>query len=121
MGYPSDITKEQFESIRPILESARKKTAPRKLDLYDIFNGLLYIVDNGCKWHALPHDYPKYKSVHYYFMIWSKKRKGEKESILEQVLKKIGWWRAYEQWQEDLDVFYYHRRPERKEHRHSTT
>ena len=24
-GYPSDITREQFEIIRPILESARKK------------------------------------------------------------------------------------------------
>ncbi|MCL2192965.1 MAG: IS5/IS1182 family transposase, partial [Treponema sp.] len=34
--YPSDITREQFALIRPLLESARKKTKPRQLDPYDI-------------------------------------------------------------------------------------
>ena len=34
--YPSDITREQFALIRPILESARKKTKPCELDLYDM-------------------------------------------------------------------------------------
>ena len=41
-SYPSDITREQFEIIRPILESAKKKTKPRVLDLYDVFCGVLY-------------------------------------------------------------------------------
>ncbi|MGZ5045370.1 MAG: transposase, partial [Methylobacter sp.] len=27
--YPSDINREQFEQIRPLLESASKKTRPR--------------------------------------------------------------------------------------------
>lgn len=30
--YPSDITREQFENIRPMLEGIRKKTHPRTLD-----------------------------------------------------------------------------------------
>ena len=34
--YPSDITKEQFEQLRSILESGRKKTAPRKVDLSEV-------------------------------------------------------------------------------------
>ena len=34
--YPSDITKEQFEQSRSILESGRKKTAPRKVDLSEV-------------------------------------------------------------------------------------
>lgn len=33
--YPSDISREQFEQIRPLLESMRKKTKPRMVDLYD--------------------------------------------------------------------------------------
>ena len=45
--YPSDITREQFEEIRPILEEAKKKTHPRKYDLYDIFCAVLYIVKEG--------------------------------------------------------------------------
>ena len=38
--YPSDITQEQFEYIRPILESARRKTNSRKYDLYDVWNAV---------------------------------------------------------------------------------
>ena len=35
--YPSDITKEQIEQLLSILEIGRKKTAPRKVDLYEVF------------------------------------------------------------------------------------
>ncbi|KIC71877.1 hypothetical protein DB44_CW00500 [Candidatus Protochlamydia amoebophila] len=38
-SYPSDISREQFDKIKPILESIRKKTRPRKIDLYDVFCG----------------------------------------------------------------------------------
>ena len=31
--YPSDISKEAFEEIKPLLESVRKQTKPRTVDL----------------------------------------------------------------------------------------
>lgn len=102
MSYPSDITREQFEDILPILESARKRTKPREVDIYAIFNALLYVVSTGCQWRALPHDYPKWKTVHYYFRMWSEEREGEEDSILTEVLKKIGRKRAYERWEETM-------------------
>jgi len=50
--YPSEISREQFELVRPLLESAKKKTKPRKYDLYDVFNAVLYVlksdVSGGC-------------------------------------------------------------------------
>ena len=42
--YPSDISREQFAQIQPILESARKKTKPRTVDLYDVFCAVLYVL-----------------------------------------------------------------------------
>lgn len=42
-SYPSDIKPEQFEVIKPLLESARRKTAPRKVDLYEVFCAVLYL------------------------------------------------------------------------------
>ena len=36
-NYPSDISREQFEKIRLQLESFRKKTKPRTVDLYDVW------------------------------------------------------------------------------------
>lgn len=92
--YPSDVSKEQFEKIREILESARKKTHPRSIELYEIFNAILFVLKTGCQWSALPHDFPKYKTAHSYFMKWSKEKRINRKkqpSILEQVLKKICW------------------------------
>ena len=87
-AYPSDITREQFELIRYILESARKITHPRSYDLYDIFCAVLYILREGCRWRSLPHDYPKWKNVYYHFTIWSAKR-ADGSSILDEVLNEL--------------------------------
>ena len=87
--YPSDISREQFEHIRPLLEGARKRTAPRRVDLYDVFCAVLYLLRTGCAWRALPSDYPKWRTVHSYFMIWSEQK--EEGSLLERALKKSGW------------------------------
>jgi len=94
--YPSDITREQFCMIEPLLLSARKQTAPRKLDLYEVFCAVLYLLKTGCQWRALPNDFPKWRSVHAYFQIWSERKEGGL-SILECVLKKISRQRSHEQ------------------------
>ncbi|BEU95382.1 hypothetical protein ACDW_10870 [Acidovorax sp. DW039] len=45
--YPSDISPEQFELIRPLLQSARKATHPRSVDLYEVFCAVLYLLRTG--------------------------------------------------------------------------
>jgi len=86
---PSDIKHEQFEVIRPLLESERKKTAPRRVDLYKVFCAVLYLLSTGCQRRAQPSDFPKWRTVHSYFAIWSELR--ESGSLLEQASKKSGW------------------------------
>ncbi len=41
--YSSDISREQFELIRTDLEGIRKRTKPRKVDLYDLLCLALYL------------------------------------------------------------------------------
>ena len=108
--YPSDISREQFAQIQPILESARKKTKPRTVDLYDVFCAVLYVLRTGCQWRALPHDFPKWTTVYFYYRLWgapgkreegkqeeSKQERGkpeegkqEEDSLFEVALKKAG-------------------------------
>lgn len=95
--YPSDVSREQFETILPLLESARRKTKKRELDLYDVFCGALYVLKGGIQWRMLPVDFPKWRSVYSYFQIWNEERDG-KDSILEQCLKKISWRGSHTQW-----------------------
>ncbi|MCC8494202.1 IS5 family transposase, partial [Xanthomonas hortorum pv. gardneri] len=85
--YPSDISREQFEQIRALLEGARKKTAPRKVDLYEVFCAVLYLLKSGCQWRMLPETFPKWRTVHAYFQIWSEVDEHG-VSLLERALKK---------------------------------
>jgi transposase len=90
-SYPSDISREQFSEIEPLLLSARKITAPRKLDLYDVFCAVLYILKTACQWRMLPNDFLKWRSVHAYFQIWSERiNDHDQPSLLEKALKKSG-------------------------------
>jgi transposase len=110
--YPSDITRKQFQKIRPLLEKARKKTKPRTLDLYDVFCGVLYVLKSGCQWRMLPSDFPKWRSVHSYFEIWSEEAEG-KESILDRALKKNGRKGSYQHWSERENKLLHSGRAER--------
>ena len=39
--YPSDISREQYQSIRLLLETGNKKTRPQEVDLYNVFCAVL--------------------------------------------------------------------------------
>ena len=114
--YPSDVSPEKFELIRPLLESARKSTRPRSVDLYEVFCAVLYLLRTGCQWRALPSDFPKWRTVHAYFAIWSEPREGG--SLLEQALKKSGWRGPRETGAQRLKQVLDRGRAEREEHGH---
>lgn len=114
--YPSDISPEQYETIGPLLESARKKTAPRKVDLYEVFCAVLSLLRTGCQWRALPRDFPKWRTVHSYFQIWSTPT-AEGGSLLQQALKRARWRGPRETGAQRLQYVLDRRRAEREEQR----
>jgi transposase len=85
---PSDISREDFEKVRPMLEAARRKTRPRKHDLYDVFCAVLYFLDSGAAWRSLPRDFPPWRTVHEYFTQWTLAR-GEQRNLLERALEQV--------------------------------
>jgi len=88
--YPSDISAEQFEQIRPLLESVRKRTKPTTVNLHEVFNALLYLLKSGCQWRMIPEGFPKWYTVYSYFAKWSQPD-PDGTSVLERALKKIRW------------------------------
>ena len=102
-NYPSDITREQYEIIRKDLENAKRKTKPRKYDLYDIFCGVLYVLKGGIQWRMLLADFPKWQLVYYYFTVWAKPD-DEGISLLDGLLKKIGEKSAQRQYEKGQDI-----------------
>jgi transposase len=118
-SYPSDITRKQFEEIRGDLESARKRTSPRAVDLYDVFCGVLYCLKSGAQWRMLPKNYPKWQLCYYYFGVWSEKKDTKSDSLLERVLKKIGRKNSYSRGSSGENIFHYYRCPKCQKLRHS--
>jgi hypothetical protein len=97
-SYPSYISREQFGLVLPILESARCRTKPRRVDLYDVFCGVLYVLKSGGQWRMLPKDFPNWRTCYKYFQQWSEKPDPAADSLLEEVLKKVGWRGPTQQW-----------------------
>ena len=86
-SYPSDISRKQFDIIRPKLEGFRTRTKPREIDLYDVFCGILYVLTSGCQWRMLPHNYPKWTTVYSYYRQWGAKPIETEPSLLESLLQ----------------------------------
>lgn len=91
-AYDSDISRQRFEAIRALLESARKRTRPRKHDLYDVFCAVLYLLRHGVSWRRLPKDFPPWRTVHEYYTQWTSTRNshGSHVPLLEVALEQLG-------------------------------
>ena len=115
--YGSDVSRAQFESVRPLLEGVRRRTKPRTVDLYEVFCGVLYLLKSGCQWRMLPGEFPKWRTVHSYFQRWSEPG-PDGISVLERALKKNSWRGPRQTGAQRHDQLLDRGRAEREEYRH---
>lgn len=68
--YPSDLTDEQWlllEPLLPIYQSGR----PPKTDRREVLNSISYVLESGCQWRMLPHDFGiKWTVAYDWFRRW---------------------------------------------------
>jgi len=76
-NYPSDLTDVQWEQIAEYFPQGPNSDHHKR----SLINAVLYLVDNGCKWRALPHDFPPYSTVHTFY------RRARISGLWEKVLK----------------------------------
>jgi len=65
--YPSDLTDEQWSIIEPMIPPAEPGGRYRSVNLREVVNGIVYLLRTGCSWRQLPHDFPPWGTVHYYY------------------------------------------------------
>jgi len=65
--YPTDLTDEQWKVIRALIPAAAPGGRDRSVDMREVVNGILYLNRNGCTWRSLPHEFPPWGTVWYYF------------------------------------------------------
>ena len=79
--YSTDLTDKQWEEIQPLLVGMRN----RKWSKRDLIDAVFYLVDSGCKWRQLPHDFPPVFTVHSFYR--RAKLSGLWDKILEHMVK----------------------------------
>ena len=56
--------------IAPLIPPARHGGRRREVDAREVMNGILYVLETGCQWRALPKDLTPKSTVHDYLMLW---------------------------------------------------
>jgi len=63
------LTPQHLEAIKDVLPTQRK---PEKVEMIDFLNAVLYAIENGCKWRALPKEFGDWHTIYTRFNRWCK-------------------------------------------------
>lgn len=63
------LTNEHLDKIKDYLPTPRKKPG---IEMLDFLNAVLYIIENGCKWRALPKEYGNWHTIYTRLNRWCK-------------------------------------------------
>jgi transposase len=85
--YPSDLSDQQWNRIEPLIPPPKLGGRPRKVDMREIVNAILYLVRAGCAWRMLPHNFPPWGTVHYYY--WLYRRTGVWQRIHDALREEV--------------------------------
>ena len=68
--YTTDLTDTEFALIAPHLPAPGRLGRPRKVDLREVLNAILYLLRTSCPWYLLPKELPAKSTVFGYFRRW---------------------------------------------------
>lgn len=93
--YDTDLTDRQWAILEPLLclyLTTSGRGRPRRVDLREIVNAILYVLRTGCAWRLLPHDFPAWQTVYGYFRRWRDSGLGPKlnDALRENVREADG-------------------------------
>ena len=86
--YSTDLSDKEWELLVPFIPAPLPGGRPAKWERREIVNAILYVLRTGCQWHLLPHDFPPYQTVFYYFRQW--RRSGVSERLNTALRNKFG-------------------------------
>ena len=73
MSYPSDLSDAQWEKIAPFFARPDPRGAREKYSKRRVVEAILYRLREGCRWRALPHDFPPYDTVFDHWQRWQER------------------------------------------------
>ena len=68
--YPSDTTDAEWAVLAPLVPAPKPGGRPAAHERREIVDAIPYVLRNGNVWRALPHDYPPWSTVYWWFRRW---------------------------------------------------
>ena len=93
-AYSSDLTDKQWEILRPLIPLPSLQGRPPTVERRELVNAMLYVLRSGCPWRLLPHEFPAWGTVYYYFRRW------QREGVWEQILQTLRMQVRQKEWRE---------------------
>jgi len=69
-SYSTDLTDAEWDLFQPYMPINQVLGRNRSVDLREVLNAIYYLIRTGCQWRMLPHDFPAWPTVYYYFGFW---------------------------------------------------
>ena len=91
-SYATDLSDEEWAIVEPYVPAPMKGGRPPKWSRREILNAILYVLKTGCPWNLVPHDFPPYSTVFWYFRRWRKEGVWEQLNTVlrEKVRQQLG-------------------------------
>lgn len=91
-AYPSNLTEDEWQLIKPLLPAQSKIGHPRIVDLQEIVNAIFYVQTEGCTWRGLAGDFPPWQTVYNYLRHWQRLGIWQQiqDGLREQVRQAVG-------------------------------
>lgn len=71
-SYSTNLTQDQWELIESLIPAPLPGGRPREANMWEVLNAIFYVLCEGCRWRALPGDFPNWQTVYTYFRNWRK-------------------------------------------------
>ena len=68
--YESDLRDDEWALIEPYIPKPKPGGRPREVDIRAVVDGIFFLLKTGCQWRALPHDFPPWGTVNWYWNQW---------------------------------------------------
>jgi Transposase and inactivated derivatives len=65
--YPTDLTDAEWGILATLIPGPKPGGRPREHDMREILNAIFYFLRASCPWRMLPHEFPPWSAVHWYF------------------------------------------------------
>lgn len=82
-----DLTDEEWQRVAPLLPELRPRAELRGRPLANtrsVLNGVLWVMNSGATWSAMPRRYPSYQTCHRRFKSWYES--GVLKRVTEQLV-----------------------------------